>query len=292
MSISLPKIFLDSGDPEETRKAKGLIGTLDGQTTNPSLLAKNPDVKKRIESGSKLTEDELMGMYQEMIQAISQETAGPISVEVYADFETSADQMLAQAEQMYGWAKNVVMKFPTIPEGLKAAHRFTQQGGRVNMTLVFDQQQAAAVYEATRGTATPALLSPFMGRWDDRGYNGVDLIKNIHKQYRSYEKKSKTDAHVKILAASIRNLEHLYASIFFGADAVTMPLSVIRDWIADEKWVPDERYRYEPEGLKSIIYEDVPQGQPYDQYPINYDEGTLLAEGMKKFSTDWKNLVE
>ncbi len=291
MSITLPKIFLDSGDPAETRAAKGLIGTIDGQTTNPSLVAKNPDVKKRIESGKKLTTDELLVMYEEMVTAIATETAGPISVEVYADFETTAAEMLKQAEKMYSWGKNIYMKFPTVPAGLEAANQFTTDGGRVNMTLVFDQQQAAAVYAATASTAQPAFISPFIGRWDDRGLNGIDLIKNIHKQYRTYEKKQGKESHVKILAASIRSLDHLYASIFYGADALTMPLSVIEEWIGDEKWVPDERYRYQPEGLKSLVYEETPLHATFDAYQIEIADGSLLAEGMKKFYTDWNALV-
>ena len=181
MSIHLPKIFLDSGDPMETRKAKGLLGHVDGQTTNPSLVAKNPEITKYLNSGKKLTEKELLTEYKTMVQAIGTEIAGPISAEVYADWDTKADTMLAQAHEMNTWGTNIYVKFPTIPEGVKAAHEFVKAGGHANMTLVFDQQQAGAIFSATRGTSAPAFISPFIGRWDDRGYDGMDLIRNIDK---------------------------------------------------------------------------------------------------------------
>ncbi len=291
MSIKLPKIFLDSGDPEETRKAKGLIGTIDGQTTNPSLVAKSPSVQKRLADGKKLNETELLAMYKDIIQEIETETAGPVSVEVYADWNTTAAEMLKQAEDMYTWGKNIYMKFPTIPAGVQAAHEFTKNGGRVNMTLVFTQTQAAAVYEATKHGNFPTFISPFIGRWDDRGYNGLDLIRNILKQYRKYEKKTKQESHVKVLAASIRTLDHLYSCIFLGADILTMPLKTIYEWVEDEKWVPDEHYRFEPDGLKSLVYEDIEPGRAYTDYLIEQVEGDLLNEGLEKFAKDWKNLI-
>lgn len=291
MSIKLPKIFLDSGDPEETRKAKGLLGHIDGQTTNPSLVAKNPAVKKTLESGKKLTEDDLLKEYKDIVVEIEKETAGAISVEVNASWESTAADMLTQAEKMYTWGKNIYMKFPTTMAGVEAAHEFTKQGGRVNMTLVFTQMQAAAVYEATKGTQSPAFISPFMGRWDDRGYNGIDLVKNIVKQYKEYEKIEKKDGHVKVLAASIRTLDHFYGSIFNGTDIVTMPLKVIQEWVEEEKWVPDEHYRFEPANLKSLIYEQIPPGQPYQSYVIERVEGDLLDEGLQKFAADWKSLL-
>src|SRR3989344_1507695 len=183
MSIKLPKIFLDSGNPQDTKKAKGLLGFLDGQTTNPSLVAKNPEVQKFIESGKKLSSKELLKFYRDIIGEMEKQIAGAISVEVYADWETKAAEMLKQAENMSSWGRNIYIKFPTIPEGVRAAAEFVKKGGRVNMTLVFDQNQAGAVYAATLPSKQPAFVSPFIGRWDDRGYYGLDLVKNIVKMY-------------------------------------------------------------------------------------------------------------
>lgn len=292
MSIKLPKIFLDSGDPAETKKAKSLLGFLDGQTTNPSLVAKNPEVLSYVSQGKKLTQDELLDLYRQMIQEVDKELAGPISVETYADWETKAEDMLAQAMEMKKWGRNIYIKFPTIPEGLKAANEFVKTGGKVNMTLVFDQTQAAAVYSATLPTFQPAFISPFIGRWDDRGFRGLDIIKNIAKMYDSFDKKrNEHKRHVEILAASIRNLDHFYASIFLGADALTVPMSIIREWVEQERWVPDEKYRIETTGLRSIIYQDLPYHDDYTQYNVSRDEGSLLDEGLVKFANDWNNLI-
>lgn len=293
MSIKLPKIFLDSGNPEETKKAKGILGFLDGQTTNPSLVAKHPEVAQFLAQGKKLTEKELLDFYKQIIQEIAKEIAGPISAEVYADWNTSAETMLKQAEEMFSWGKNISVKFPTIPEGLRAANEFVKKGGRVNMTLVFNQLQAAAVYAATIPTAQPAFLSPFIGRWDDRGFLGLDAVKNIIKMYRKFDKQRNVKkSHVEVLAASIRNLDHFYASIFLGADILTIPLKVMYEWIQEEKWIPNNTYTIESHGLKPILYEDVGFKQDYSSYKIEKIDGDLLDEGLKKFVVDWQNLLK
>lgn len=293
MSIKLPKIFLDSSDPLETKKAKGLLSLLHGQTTNPSLVVKNPEVVKYTAKGKKLKKNELLKFYKDLIQEIEKQIAGPISVEVYADWNTTAKVMLAQADDMFSWGRNIYIKFPTIPEGVKAAHEFVGKGGRVNMTLVFDEVQSAAVYTATLATQKPAFVSPFIGRWDDRGFNGLNLVKNIQKQYRGFNKKlHKKDSHVEVLAASIRSLDHFYASIFMEADIMTIPLKIIYDWIQEEKWMPDEHYRIQTPGLKSIVYQDVPYQTDYTKYVIEKTEGSLLDEGLNKFVGDWNKILE
>lgn len=292
MSIKLPKIYLDSGNPEETKRAKGILGFIDGQTTNPSLVAKNPEVVKFLSQGKKLTEKELYVFYKQIVTEIQKELSGPLSVEVYADWNTKAAAMLTQAEEMSAWGKNIYVKFPTIPEGLTAAHEFVKKGGRVNMTLVFSQVQAAATYSATYTTKFPAFVSPFIGRWDDCGYDGLDLVKNILKTYRKFDKINKRkESHVKVLAASIRNLAHFYSCIFIGADILTVPLTVIKEWVHEENWVPDEHYRTEPTGLKPLRYEDIPFKSNYLDYKVEKTDGDLLDEGLKKFVKDWKSLI-
>jgi len=286
MSIKLPKIFLDSGNPEETIKAKAILGFLDGQTTNPSLVAKHPEVVKFLEKGKKLTEKELLNFYKNIIQEIQKEVAGSISVEVYADWKTKAATMLKQAEEMFSWGRHIHIKFPVIPEGLKAANEFVKKGGRVNMTLVFDQQYAAAAYLATKSSNGPHFVSPFVGRWDDRGYKGLDLVKNIVKMYKKFSSK-----HILVLSASIRNLDHLYGSIFLGADILTIPFKVIWEWVEEERWIPDTNYRIDSHGLKSIVYQDVPLKKLFTDYKILREKGSLLDEGVKKFASDWKKLL-
>lgn len=293
MSIKLPKIFLDSGNPEDTKKAKALLGHLEGQTTNPSLVAKHPQVQKYMSEGKKLTETELLSLYKQIVEEIGHEIAGSISVEVYADWNTTAKQMLKQANNMFTWANNLHIKFPTTQEGVKAAHEFVKNGGRVNMTLIFDQTQAAAAYVATTDSSESHFVSPFIGRWDDRGYNGLNLVKNILRMFKTYNKRfGKKKSHMSILAASIRNLSHFYACIFMGADIVTIPLSVIQEWIHQERWMPDERYRIDTKGLKTLRYEDIPQKKNFDEYIIPHTEGDLLDEGIKKFTSDWNKLLK
>lgn len=105
MTIRLPKIFIDSGDPTETKKAKGLIGKIDDQTTNPTLLAKHHQIANFLAKGKNLTKKELLKFYHQVVSEIEKDIAGPISVEVYADWETKANEMLTQAEKMASWGK-------------------------------------------------------------------------------------------------------------------------------------------------------------------------------------------
>jgi transaldolase len=133
------KILVDGGDPDETLRVKRLLGFVDGQTTNPSLIAKNPEIQQRIASGHRLSLQEEKDEYRKIVQALSPLVGDAgVSIEVFADLDTRAEEMLAQGEEM-------------------------------NMTLCFSQEQAAAVYAATKGSKAPVYVSPFIGRLDDRG---------------------------------------------------------------------------------------------------------------------------
>lgn len=144
------KIFLDGGDPEQSRQVIKLCGFLDGQTTNPTLISRNPEVAQRLEKGKKFRREEIFDFYKQVVKEISAVIPqGSVSVEVYASKETSSDQMLKMGEEMFSWIPNAHIKFPTTTEGLKAAERAVLEGIRVNMTLCFSQEQAAAVYGAT-----------------------------------------------------------------------------------------------------------------------------------------------
>lgn len=285
------KFFIDSCDPADTQKAMGLLGVIHGQTTNPTLLTKNPDVQKYLSQGKKLKTAELGIMYKEAIQAIAAYTDGAISVEVYADWNTSSEEMLNQANDMRNWSKNVYIKFPTIPEGLKAADAFTRAGGRVNMTLVFDQEQAAAVYSATRETKDTAFVSPFVGRWDDRGFFGLDVVKNIRRMYDTFDTiQKKTQCHVEILAASIRTLDHMHGSIALGADIITAPLSVFQAWVdAGSNRTPSTPPK--PANLQPVEYQELVYDDDFSTYPIDRSEHGLLHEGLLKFANDWNAVI-
>src|SRR5215468_312513 len=219
------KILVDGGDPQETLRAKELLGFVDGQTTNPSLIAKNPHIKELIAAGHRLSSREEMDEYKNIVQTISPLVGeAGVSIEVFSDESTSAQVMLSQGQEMFSWIPNAYIKYPCTSEGLRAAQMSVKQGIRVNITLCFSQQQAAAVYAATKGTKEPAYVSPFVGRLDDIGQNGMDVIRNIKKMY------SKSDGHVHVLAASIRSVDHLLAAFAAGSDLVTVPAKVLEEW--------------------------------------------------------------
>src|SRR5499425_1494783 len=243
------KILVDGGDADETRRVKSLLGFVDGQTTNPSLIAKNPEVKRLVSSGHKLTEQEEAAEYRKIVQEISPLVGDAgVSIEVFADLDTSAEQMLKQGREMFTWIPNAYVKYPCTSEGLKAAELSVAEGIRVNMTLCFSQQQAAAVYAATKGSRAPVYVSPFVGRLDDIGQNGVDLVKNIKRMF------DRSDHHVLVLAASIRNLQHLLYAFHVDSELVTVPTKILEQWAKEGMPLPDDNFAYKPVGAE-ISYE-------------------------------------
>lgn len=277
------QIFLDGGDPKETKELIETLGFLDGQTTNPTLISKNPEASKRLESNKKFTKQEILEFYKTVVTEISELIPdGSVSVEVYADKDTTASDMLSQAVRMDAWIPNAHIKFPTNAAGLEAAEAAIQRGLRVNMTLVFTQEQAAAVYSATRGAKKGQVyVSPFVGRLDDKGENGIDLIKNILKMYK------KGDGHVEVLTASVRNMEHFSAALALGSDIITGPFKLIKDWKQDGMVIP-EKYSYQT-NLKSIEYKELDLDKDWREFDISYE---LTDKGIEKFASDWNALIK
>lgn len=277
------KIFLDSGNPAETREALALLGFLDGQTTNPSLVAKNPKVKEKIERGEKFGLKELKDFYKEIVREISGLIpAGSVSIEVYADRNTSAEEMLAQGREMFAWIPNAHIKYPITSAGLEAAERSVAEGMRVNMTLCFTQQQAAAVYGAThRGKRGDVYISPFIGRLYDRGENGMDLVKNILRMYQD------GDGHVDVLCASVRNLEHFFGCLKIGADIITSPFAVLKEWRANGKKMDEAKFMYYAKGAK-IPYEELNLQKDWHNFNIIHE---LTDAGLERFAADWNSLL-
>lgn len=278
------KIFLDGGDPKETREIISLLGFLDGQTTNPTLIAKNPEAKARLESGKKFKKEEIFDFYHGVVEAISGLIPeGSVSVEVYADKTTSAGEMFTQGTEMFGWIPNAHIKFPTTEEGLSAAERATWEGLKVNMTLCFTQEQAAAVYAATKGASRgDVFVSPFVGRLDDCGENGVDLIGNIVRMY------GESDGHVEVLAASVRNFNHFLEALRLGSDIITAPYAVLKDWGEKGMPLPGDDFVYNAEGLKNISYRQIDLAQNWQSYDIGHE---LTDKGVERFSADWNALI-
>ncbi len=282
------KILVDGGDAAETSRIKDLFGFVDGQTTNPSLVAKNPEIRSLVASGHPLSGQEEKQEYKKIVREISPLVGDAgVSIEVFADLDTTAEQMFAQGKEMFSWIPNPYIKYPCTHEGLRAAQMSVQNGIRVNLTLCFSQEQAAAVYAATRGSRAPAYVSPFIGRLDDRGENGMDLVRNIKKMYQA------GDGHVHVLAASIRNVNHLLCSFALGAELVTVPAKVLQEWAEKGFALPGRDFVYKavaPGGqpLKPITYKNLDLNRPWESFDIAHE---LTTKGILKFVADYESTL-
>ena len=188
------KIFIDSGNIKDIETLVP-IGIIDGITTNPSLLAKEP------------------GDYKENLKKICGIVQGPVSAEV-TELEWSA--MVRQGRDLAAIDKHIVVKVPLTRDGIRACKQLSQEGIRVNVTLCFSANQA--LLAAKVGAA---YISPFVGRLDDISTHGMELIRDIVEIYENYE------FHTEVLVASVRNPMHVIEAARLGADICTCPPAVI-----------------------------------------------------------------
>lgn len=188
------ELYIDTANIDEIREAAEL-GVLDGVTTNPSLIAR-----------------EGVDFHDRMVE-ICEVVTGPVSAEVVA---LEHDPMISEAEELLTIASNIVIKLPCTVEGLKACKTLSDRGVKVNMTLCFQPLQAMMVAKAGA-----FLVSPFLGRIDDIGGDGMELIQQIRTIYDNYGYTTK------ILSASIRNPLHLVQCALVGSDVATVPFKVI-----------------------------------------------------------------
>ena len=189
------QFFIDTAEIDAIAELNEM-GMVDGVTTNPSLILK---------SGRDIVE---------VITQICAMVAGPVSAEVVG---TTADAMIKEGQSLARIAPNVVIKVPLTWEGLKACRHFAAQGGAVNVTLCFSLNQALLAAKAGA-----RFVSPFIGRLDDMNIDGIDLIKDIRAVYDTYR------FDTRILAASIRNPNHMKRAALAGADVATAPPQVIK----------------------------------------------------------------
>ncbi|MFZ1815006.1 MAG: fructose-6-phosphate aldolase [Rhizobiaceae bacterium] len=189
------KFFVDTANVEEIRELND-IGLLDGVTTNPSLIAK---------SGRNILE---------VTREICSIVEGPVSAEVTA---TDYDGMMREAAILAAIAPNICIKLPLTLEGLKACKALTSKGHKTNVTLCFSSGQALL---AAKAGAT--YISPFIGRLDDIGLDGMDLIREIRAIYDNY------GFETQILAASIRSVNHVQQAAIIGADVATIPPATLK----------------------------------------------------------------
>jgi transaldolase len=283
---SKAQLLVDGGDPQETLRVRNVVGYVDGQTTNPTLVAKNPEVRTIISSGQKFSSQEELQEYKKIVQAISPLVGGAgVSIEVFADLDTTGEDMLAQGRQMFSWIPNAYIKYPCTHEGLRAAQISVREGLRVNMTLCFSQEQAAAVYAATKGSKATVYVSPFVGRLDDHGQNGMDLVKNIKKMYEA------GDGHVHVLAASIRHLKHLLGSFTLDAELVTAPAKVWEEWAGASFPLPGKDFVVQGTDtqLKPIAYKALDLNREWESFDVRHD---LTTKGIQQFVADYKSTLK
>ncbi|HEX5981333.1 MAG TPA: fructose-6-phosphate aldolase [Nitrososphaeraceae archaeon] len=188
------KIFLDTANLDSIRHYSEM-GMVDGITTNPTLLSKEG------------------GDPEEIIREIINIVQGPVSLEVIS---TEINQIMEEAYILQRYGSNVVIKVPMIPDGLKAVKKLKEEGIETNVTLVFSANQALLAAKAGA-----SYVSPFIGRLDDIGAEGMSLIRDINQIFKNYQ------YNTKILVASIRHPIHVIESAKVGADVVTLPPDIL-----------------------------------------------------------------
>lgn len=192
------KFFIDTANIDEIREANAL-GVLDGVTTNPSLVAK--------ENVS----------FHDRLREITAEVSGSVSAEVISE---DAEGMIREGKELAAIAPNITVKVPMTLEGLKAVKAFSDLNIKTNVTLIFNANQALL---AARAGAT--YVSPFLGRLDDIGHNGMDLIQTIATIFKKHDIKTE------IIAASIRHPLHVIEAALHGAHIATIPFKVLEQLV-------------------------------------------------------------
>ena len=192
------KFFIDTANLDQIREAQSL-GILDGVTTNPSLMAKEGITGR----------DNIINHYREICSIVD----GDVSAEVIA---TDFEGMIREGEELAALDPQIVVKLPMIADGVKACKYFADKGVKINMTLVFSPGQALLAAKAGA-----SYISPFVGRLDDIGQTGMDIIHEIRAIYDNY------GFNTKILAASLRHPIHMKEAAMIGADVATAPYKVL-----------------------------------------------------------------
>ncbi len=195
------QLFLDTANIQHISHGVRM-GVITGVTTNPSLISKEGKVD-----------------YKRHVQEICSIVPGPVSTEVISQ---DATKMVHEAKEVASWAKNVVVKIPASLEGVEATYQLAKEGIKVNFTLCFSLNQALLA-----AAAGAAFVSPFVGRLDDIGENGMGLVKEIVAAYKNYPDSIKTQ----VIAASIRHPQHCIEAAQAGAQIATIPYQVLTQMI-------------------------------------------------------------
>lgn len=299
------KFLLDSGDPDEYREIASLAkqkgGELWGATTNPTLIAKKLTAHSGNASGQgqKIKRDEAFALQKKIVLEILEIVPGAVSAEVYADANTTAEEMVEQGRTIATWHERVVVKLPTTIEGLRARTELRKANVVTNNTLVFSQEQIFAIclHEqiiqsefSLSDPAWPPFISPFVGRLDDIGQQGIDLIANGMKI------KKLLKPTLWMLEASVRSVQHITEGEELGSELITAPGKVYKEFFQGTT-APDKSASqlspipyWEPsEELLSINSVDAfMEAITSGDLDIHHE---LTDKGIFRFAQDWNTLI-
>lgn len=303
----MTQFILDSGDPDEYRATVQLAQehheVLFGATTNPSLIAKKLE-------GKKVSQNEAFELQKQIVMEIVNIVPGPVSAEVYADETTTGEQMAQQGKEIASWHERIVIKLPTTVEGLKARTTLRKENIPINNTLVFSQQQVFAIClheklvqqgqtindQRPNNQSWPPFISPFVGRLDDIGEDGVAVVEHAMRLKRTY------NFTPLILLSSVRRVEHIKRGLDCEVDLITSPGSIYQEWFP---LTPEQKTAIDPTSytanLKPLTYwEPNPQLLEIDSIDsfmealeagvidIHHD---LTDKGITRFTQDWKAII-
>lgn len=305
----MTKFVLDSGNPEEYRKLSVLAKNggveLWGATTNPSLIAKQL-------TGKKLTQKEAFALQKDIVQEIVTIVPGAVSAEVYADNDTTADQMIEQGREIATWHPHVVVKLPTTYEAFKARTQLRKEKIVTNNTLVFTQEQIVAiclhekiiqeVYGPTNDL-WPPFISPFVGRLDDIKEDGMALVVNGMNSKKLFTMSLPvTTLAIWMLEASVRKPEHIKRGLLLNTELITAPFSIYETWLTmsqeERDSLDDSIYAkdlivptfYNPpkEILEISTIDEFMNLISSDKLSIKHE---LTDKGIERFVADWKAII-
>lgn len=295
----MTKFLLDSGDPDEYRKiaviAKNNNSEIWGSTTNPSLIA------KKLNTDKKYTRDEAFQLQKQIVLEIVQIVPGAVSTEVYADQNTKAPDMIEQGEEIATWHDRVVVKLPTTKEGFNARTELRKLGITTNNTLVFSQEQIFAICLHEQivkrqfgpfEEVFPPFISPFVGRLDDIGQNGMDLVKNGMKIKSLFP-----EVTLWMLEASVRSNDHIKDGLKLNTELLTAPYKAFEQWFTQPSGSTSNSSNLSP-----IPYWQPPQQllniNTLDEFNHAISDGTLdithplTDKGVIKFAEDWHAILQ
>lgn len=295
------KFLLDSGDPDEYREISGLAEKngyeIWGGTTNPSLIAKKL-------TGTKVTStQQAFELQKQIVLEILNIVPGAVSAEVYADANTKAEEMVTQGLEIARWHERVVVKLPTTLEGFKARTELRRGNIATNNTLVFSQEQIFAIclhekimQESLSLKEVPLFISPFVGRLDDIGENGMGVIENGMKI------KQVLNSPCWMLEASVRRPEHIKRALELNAESITAPAKTFAEWFnlgpqqaqldstaytKDLKQVEYWQPANELLGIKTV--EEFMDACQKGLLNINHE---LTDKGIVRFANDWQAIIQ